>query len=564
MPLRYKYMPELWSDDPAAYDEVSGAKFVEFDKYHEKSLRLIQYLHDRGVKVWLWIPLGTIPTSFEEKYPEATTPKNRKIPRVTHPKYQEFLQAYFQEILELYPVDGFVLIRDDNGGLDDTEEYKEYVRRSRTQSPAWEACLMAYDLLRAQNFKGTIAVYPYFDAYQPRLDPLLPKDMLIVGHGSGLSLLSRHFDQVLPMGATWLDNPYSGAFRLPSSLQMKSLLSDRNSFWIGGAFCGTELPWESLGYFGEQPTLSVSTFQYEAGLRTFGKKNAVRFVALLRSYESLWEIIRNRLLPHDWIKLDEQKRQDIVKEGEGKLAEFRLQLREFQNAVNQESKPETFAKWLAHVGLYDSFFEYNLRRAEVFGKMENLTVAQQRTDKNPHPLLESVRKEYLAMNAEVDELARRFAQEASKVPGEMMRHVCTGRMTLPYQEWVMGYDPSLEFSIGVKQFAGRMEILPCRLSPGEPFELSIELTNAGCVLWTPETGPRIELHGETERFALPKHWDYEGEPMIYGDKRVITFRGIAPVGSGSEQVKIEIVAPFRNRVVFLEGTTDLKWDTATR
>ncbi len=555
MPIRYKYMPELWSDDPAAYDELSGARFVDFEMYHEKSIRLTRYLHDRGVKIWLWIPLGTIPTSFEEKYPEATTPKNRKVPRVTHPKYQEFLRAYFREIRELYPVDGFVLIRDDNGGLDDTEEYKEFVNNSRTKSPAWEACLLAYDLLRDQGFKGTIAVYPYFDAYQPRLDPLLPEDLLLVGHGSGLGLLSRQFDRVAPMGDTWLDNPYSGAFRLPSSPQMKRLLSDRNSFWIGGAFRGTELPWESLGYFGEQPTATVNTFRYQIGGRMFGFENAIAFVGLSQAYESLWEIVRDRLLPHDWLKLDERQRAAVVDEGRRKLEEFRRQFGKFKGRF----KNEAHEKWLAQVGLYDSFFEYQLRRAELFGKMLDTVVARSKTAATPTPLPEPERKELLGMNAEIFELARRFNDETAKVPSEMLKHTVAGKLTWPYKEWVLGYDASLEYVIGVKQFAARVQIAPPPLVPGEPFELSVELSNDGCVPWTPEAGPRLELQGDTKRFGLPESWDFEGEPIAYGEKRVIVFRGTAPEGNGTETLKVQCLAPFRDRIMIGEGTAELTW-----
>ena len=78
LPAFYKYMPELRSTAPDAYDEVSGAKFSEFDLHREKGLRLIQYLHDRGAKVWLWIPVGCVPTTFAANTPRPCAREARR------------------------------------------------------------------------------------------------------------------------------------------------------------------------------------------------------------------------------------------------------------------------------------------------------------------------------------------------------------------------------------------------------------------------------------------------------------------------------------------------------
>ncbi len=146
-----------------------------------------------------------------------------------------------------------------------------------------------YNMLRSMGFKGDIAVYPYNDKYQPRLDPLLPRDLYIVGHGSGVATLTRNFEYLGPMGDTWLDNLFGG-FRLAPSPSMKRLLADRGSFWIGGAYRGTELPWESLGYFGWEPTASVNTFRYQWGEREFGEKDAALYTRLSQALEKMWDL----------------------------------------------------------------------------------------------------------------------------------------------------------------------------------------------------------------------------------------------------------------------------------
>jgi hypothetical protein len=37
----------------------------------------MKYLQDRGGKVYLWLPIGCVPTTFMERYPELQFLKNR-------------------------------------------------------------------------------------------------------------------------------------------------------------------------------------------------------------------------------------------------------------------------------------------------------------------------------------------------------------------------------------------------------------------------------------------------------------------------------------------------------
>ncbi len=138
MPVSYKYMPELKSDSPDAFDESSGCKFSEIDKHREHGLKLLNYLHERGVKVWHWLPIGCVPTTYAKAHPEAMSPKSDKIPCFTDPLYRKYVEAYFKELLETYPIDGIVIIRDDNGGICDCDRCKKYVADSRTKDPCWE------------------------------------------------------------------------------------------------------------------------------------------------------------------------------------------------------------------------------------------------------------------------------------------------------------------------------------------------------------------------------------------------------------------------------------------
>ena len=302
MPVGYKYMPELRTDEPEAYDESSGAKFAELDYHREHGLKLTKYLQDRGGQVWLWIPIGCVPTSYAKRFPEAMAPGSDKIPCFTHPEYRRYIDAFFRELIETYPLDGLFLVRDDNGGICTCDRCQQYVAQSRTKSPVWEQYLVIYDWLRSHGFQGAVAVYPYFDNYEPKLDPFLPQDVYIVGHGSGAAALSRDYEFVGPMGDTWIDNLYAN-FRVAPSPRMKRLLADRGSFWIGGAYVGCELPWESIGYFGWEPTATPNSFRFQWATREFGPTGAAPFLAMNDPYEELWDMIALHMPPADWLKL---------------------------------------------------------------------------------------------------------------------------------------------------------------------------------------------------------------------------------------------------------------------
>lgn len=552
MPVYFKYMPELFSDAAMEHDEVSGTPLSQTAHHREHALRLISFLHDRGVKVWLWIPVGAIPTTFQKRFPEAMLPGSTKVPRFMHPRYRQYLEAYFKELLEVYPVDGMVLIRDDNGGVDTTDEFKSFVAQSPTKSPVWEQHRVIYSLLRSQGFKGDITVYPYFDAYEPRLETLLPPDLLVIGHGSGMGTLTRHIETVGPMGDTWLDNLYAG-FRLPTSGRMKRLLADRSSFWVGGAYCGTELPWEAVGYFGWEPTASVNTFRYDFGKRTFGKEKAIQYVQFSEASESLWAIMADRLLPGDWMTLTEAEKARTLQSGRCWLAAYRQRLDQLKTGLAR--KP--LDRWFAHVGAYDACFDYYLRRAEIIGKMQDLIAANRA---GGSPLAEKVRQQLISMHDEVYALARSFEAQATKVPGDMMASTRAAGLLAPFKENLAGYDRSLEFIpvLKVKQFDGALRVLPARLVPGQPFELQIELENRGCIPWMAGVGNDLVLQGDIRVLSLPNRWTYDGPPMVFGDRRVVTLRGQTPEKPGKAEIKVDFLASFRDWIVFSQSL-ELNW-----
>jgi hypothetical protein len=556
MPVYYKYMPELWPDPPKDYDDMSGTKFAETANRREQGLKLVDYLRARGVKVWSEVIVGVVPPTFHEKFPEATMPGKPKMPRFMHPKYRQFLEAYFKELMEVYHLDGVFLCRDDFGDVDDSPEFKAHVAQSRTKSPAWEQILVLYDALRSVGFKGPVAVYPYFDFYEPRLEPLLPADILIAGHGSGLGVLTRNFNDLALMCDTWLDNLYSG-FRQPTSGNMKRLLGDRGCFWIGGAYCATELPWQAIGYFGWQPTATISNFRYDFGAAAFGTENALNYVAFSDAYDHLWQIMNDSLLPVQWFALTDAQRAKTAQEGRYWLTTCRERLGRLKEGTDQKAHE----KWFAHAGLYGTFFEYYLRRVELLGKMHDLIVSNRQSVANGGSLSGPLRQQLIAMEQEIYALARGYEEQARRVPGDMMAAVCASKIASPFKElFYGGYDRSLD-SLGVlkvKQFDGRMRVSPPRLTPGQGFDLEIELQNMGVIPWIAGPGNDLVLQGDTKRLGLPDQWSYDGPPMVFGDGRVIKLHGVAPEQPGSAKIKIDFQSGYRDWAPFSQ-TVELKW-----
>ncbi len=557
MPVGYQYMPEIRSSAPEAYDESSGAKFAEIDLHRERALRLTRFLHDRGGRVWLWIPIGCVPTTYAQQFPEAMAPRaeggySEKIPCFTHPEYRRYLEAFFRELLETYPIDGLVLIRDDNGGLCTCARCKEYITKSHTKSPAWEQYLVIYDLLRGKGFKGDVAVYPYFDGYEPKLEPLLPKDLYVIGHGGEAAVLTRDNERIGVMGDTWLDNLYAN-FRLPPSPRMRRLISERGGFWIGGAYCGTELPWEAVGRFGWEPAATANTLRYEWGSRSFGPAHALAFVRMSQTYEQLWEINARFLPPAVWMKLKAEERTKIVTHGESLSSELRARLAK----LKEESGAAEHARWFGHVELFPPFFEYHLKRLDLFARIYDLVSANQELVARGERLPDEVRDKLIGCYREIYEWAAKYDAVMQAAPEGMLTH-CRW-MTSPYKEFMAGYDQWLEWQLKIKQFAGTIQADASEMKAGQPFSLRIELHNTGVCPWRPGVGQQIQLAGAAEQLGLPKTWDYEGDWLAPGDRRTITLSGTVPKDPGEGVLKLGFTSPFRVPEDFAKTEVNLGW-----
>jgi hypothetical protein len=488
MPIAYKYLPELYANVAKGYDEVSGTPLAEIETHRKRALRLLDFLHRRGVKVWLWMPIGAVPTTYAECYPDAMSPTDKRAPCYTHPKYQRFLDAFLRELLETYPIDGLVMIRDDNGRLCRCAKCEAYVANSPTHDAAWQQYLLLHQRLRSLGFKGDVAVYPYYDFYRPALDPLLPADLIVVGHGSGAGVLARQYDRLGPMGDTWLDNVLAN-FRPPTAARIKRLLADRGCFWIGGAYEAQELPWEAVGYFGWTPTNTVNSFRYQWGVREFGKQDALKYVELSDAYERLWDLYNLPLLPENWVKLTAAEQDRVAEEGRRQNAVLRKRLA----ALRGSGGAPKHDAWFSHLDLYSVYFDYALRRLEIFSRMLALVRLHREIITTGDRLNVEDRRQLVAMQKKACRLAADYDRQAARVPGIMIAATRNAGLTgLFFIDFTSSFTRA-DAALDIKQFAGSMTLTTNRMVAGKPFVLRVLLKNKGVCAWQPEPGQRLQL-----------------------------------------------------------------------
>lgn len=547
MPVSYRYLPALRSDDPEAYDESSGTLLREVDAHREHGLHLLQHVQQQGGRVWLWLPIGCVPTTFARAFPEAMMPgeieefwgRAKGTPCFTHARYHEYLDALLRELIETYPVDGLMLVRDDNGKLCSCERCRAFVESSRTRQAAWEQYLIIYDRLRELGFSGAVAVYPYFDGYTPDLERVLPSDLYIVGHGASIAGLTRHHDRVGHMPDTWLDNLFTN-FRVPPTPRVRRLLRDRSTFWIGGAYCGTELPWEAIGHFGWEPTSTPNTFRYLWGARTFGVEHAAWFRTVSDLYEDLWEVHARYMLPKVWLETPPDRRAMVLAHSLDVLEQYGTALETLRARVR---RPD-MENWFGHMELFDPYLRYHLHRLECLAANHTLVVAHKQAVLDGVGLPADVRRTVVEDHRSVYQYARRYDEALHAVPGAMLE--ATRPMTMPYREWMAGYEgwpggPHLE----LPQFAGEVLVKCPGIEPGQPFRLQVSLRNRGLCPWIAEARHRVTFGGIAPMLGLPESVEYEGEPIAPGEDGMMYVEGVAPAEPVDGTLTVTLMSPYR-------------------
>ena len=503
-----------------------------------------------------------MPTSYAKAFPEAMAAQDgehARTPCFTHPKYREYLEAFLKELFETYPLDGITIIRDDNGGICNCNRCKTYLESSQTKSIVWELYLLLYRILKDNEFKGAISVYPYNDQYTPAYESSIPDDLLVVGHGSGNGVLARQYETLGLMGDTWLDNLFVG-FRTASTSRMKRLLADRGSFWLGGAYHGQELTWESIGRFGWDPSQTVNTARYEWAMRRFSASSALLVTQHQEVYDRLREIYNVSLLPQIWFQLSKDERREIKALSKDLLQEYDRMLLRIKSQFPDPGKE----LWIQHMQLFSIYFQYFLGQNTVLGDLRDIAIKHREILDTEQKLAPSLRKEILDSYQFLYSMAEEFDQKAASIPSNMLESSRQHGMTQPMKDWVGGYgwkNPELDQALGISQFAGTIKVVSSTNLPSDSeFDLVIKIQNRGVRPWNKANERLLNLEGEFATLSLPSFWKPGEAPMVFGDRRTLRLTGRTPKESGSAEISLVLKSNHRASYEFLRKQLTLRWE----
>ena len=324
------------------------------------------------------------------------------------------------------------------------------------------------------------------------------------------------------------------------------------SFWIGGALCGAELPWEAVGSFGWEPTASVNSFRYQWALRQFGPQHAFATVELLDAYEDLRELYDLPMLPDEWMKLGADRRQEIVARATAVLGQFRQRLKSLRQSVANDQQQS----WFQHMALFAAYFEYHLQRVDALARMHALLVANKQALNDGKGLAGPLRDQLLAMYQKTRALAEAFDHEAAAVPSAMI--AASRTTTRLFQEsWITGYT-SGSAALEIKPFAGTLAVSSQELLAGRPFSLRVEVCNSGIYPWTPDIGPCLQLRGDVQALKLPSRSRFQSA-LVFGDRRTIELTGKTPDQPGEVQLQVVLAAPVPDAPPFVLKKIKLRW-----
>jgi hypothetical protein len=560
--------------DDESYDEVTGAKFGEYEKYRDQGLIYIKHLRDRGIKVGMEMLVGQVPDAFCSAYPEALLKKEgssardaplfREVKNVgpcfTHPTYHEYLQAYLRELVETYPLDEIWIVRDDHGKLCHCDRCKEYVEKSKTKDAGWELFNITHAMIKKVGYEGKVSLVPYMDKYKDEFEGSLPKQMKMYGYGAASALTVTGYDTLGLMADTWLDNIYVG-FRTPTTSRMKRMLGEWGSHNVLGLYMGQEVTVESIGRFGCDPSLTVNTVRYDWASREFGPGGAIEIVRWLDVYERLRDLYNIMLLPQNWFGLEEDTRRETSRESAMLLEEY---ARLYEKTKDKYEQPK-LKLWIEQMRMFELYYKYWLGQSEILEELRDIVKEHQGRVLSAQRLPPEVRARIAMRYDEFYSLSDAFDGHAAKI-AELL-HVKAMReykMTRPLKDWVGGYgwfDKNLEDALEWPSYGGKLSVVsPLTLKCGEEYDLELEIHNSGIRPWGKDNPTLITLTGDHKKLGLPDRWGPEKNYIFPGDKVRVHLKGKAPEGPGESKIKLEFKTNHRVSYAFGEKQIVMKWD----
>lgn len=72
-------------------------------------------------------------------------------------------------------------------------------------------------------------------------------------------------------------------------------------------------------------------------------------------------------------------------------------------------------------------------------------------------------------------------------------------------------------------------------------------------------GIQLQFRGDSSLLNLPDNWIFDGDPLLFGEQRTMTFQGTVPETPGKTKLNIVLYSPYRDRDIFIDKSIELEW-----
>jgi hypothetical protein len=255
------------------------------------------------------------------------------------------------------------------------------------------------------------------------------------------------------------------------------------------------------------------------------------------------------MIPNEWIAQNREERARITADTLSLLRDYDTRL-----AALRASAPGYDAVWFDQAALFSVFLEYHLHRLGLFMEIYGIVQAHREAIDGPEGLPAALRSTLLAKYAEMNHWATKYSNALYEIPTDMLK--ATRNMTMPYDEWMSGFEGWLDPKLSRRQFAANVTVAVSELLAGEPFTVTVEVHNVGMIPWDDY---RVGLSESVSALGMPTSSPQSGLVLAPGDRKSITLTGVAPEEPGEIEATVTVYGPTRNHTKMAEAKVSLIW-----
>jgi hypothetical protein len=240
------------------------------------------------------------------------------------------------------------------------------------------------------------------------------------------------------------------------------------------------------------------------------------------------------LMPLQWLNANGEQKKRVEREARAGLTLYQQRLGELRAAAGNEKNRD----WFAQTDLYSAYVQYCLVRLDTFGQLYEIGLEQKDLLATAKSLPDEIRRRIASLHDEMIKALRAYEEAVKRVPGRMMRDMLP--FTDPYMELgAAGFGQGLDSMLPVRMFAGSLTVPQDTFPAGRPFTLAAELYNGGFCPWIPGDHHYLRLDPSANGLELPHIWDFTGELVLPGDRRVVELSGTMPNEPGEAKINVK-------------------------